>query len=312
MFCIAVVVFIVMPMLNSVEVCAYTAGMPLVPAVLHSISYRRKCTKRCCKQLLNILAILLQAIGIVGVPLYKLFKSQISELDAFWMIFASLFVSVRWFETYASESRIFKRFFDSSDQSETHSVSTLVSSFLRIVLVVILFPTFFAKNIEKPEIAFLPKPDSYIDCLLPNGTLVNGVNCTRYADESSMNSFLIHFFTCTAFYYSAILATKLCMERVCFSIALVISTPVYVIAILISGVSHNWISDTLIPSANFSDVYIMGGIFLVAWMGQLWISRHIWYSSHDRIMFENKYVYNNSTLMLNALIIKSNMSNIIF
>lgn len=293
MFCLAVIVFIVMPKLNSVEVCAYTAGMPLVPSIMYSIFYGRKCTKRCCKQILNILAIILQAIGITAVPLYKLFKDQIDTGEAIWMIVASLLVSVRWCETYlqtSRESSIFRKLFDYKNHSETHCVSTFVSSFMRIVLMLILFPTFFAKDIVEPSKAFSPKPEMYIDCPLnvANATIQSTIRCTRYADESIMNPFLVHFFTCMALYYSAVLATKLCMDRICFGIALAVSTPVYVIAILISSVNHNSISNKFIPEANLSDVYIMAGLFLVAWLGQLWICRHIWYSSHNRIMFENK------------------------
>jgi hypothetical protein len=45
-----------------------------------------------CKQMLNILSVLLQAAAVCAVPIYKLRNDQIGPVDAFLMIFAAVFV----------------------------------------------------------------------------------------------------------------------------------------------------------------------------------------------------------------------------
>ncbi|VDI44578.1 chitin synthase [Mytilus galloprovincialis] len=288
MFCLGIIVFLVMPKLNSIEVCAFLAGMPLVPSILHTISYRRKCTKRFCKQILNILSILLQAAAVCAVPLYKSFKDQITTEETFWMIFSSVLVSVRWFETYfkySSTSRVFKTLFAYENRIETHCASTLVTSFCRLLLIIVLFPTYFAQNIHRPEIAFEMKPELHIECSISQ---LNSTRCTHYADPSLMTPFLVHFFVCMGLYYAAVLATKVCMDRICFCVALALGAPVYVGIIVISRVTDNWISNTFIKDVDNMDLYVMVAIFVIAWLSQLWICRHIWYSPHNRLTFEYK------------------------
>ncbi|VDI72691.1 chitin synthase [Mytilus galloprovincialis] len=314
-FCLGTIVFKVMPLLNTIEVCAYLSGIPLVPSFLHSISYRKKCLlggRHIGKQMLNILSIILQAAALFGVPIYKVTNDQISSTDTFLMIFCAFCFSVRWFETYfkySRESKLFKKLFAYEEREKTHAASSLVTSLFRLVLAVALFPTFFSPGVKNPVETFSSRPFSVLNstvvptpCLdISKNTTIQLLNKTilpcnlpsskAFVDDWLLNPFLIHFFTSIGLFYGAIISTRLCMDKVCFCIALTFGTPVYVTGVFVAHIINepNWISNTLM-SKDVTDtgVYTLLVVFVIAWLSQLWTCRHIWYSSYDRMVFVSR------------------------
>ncbi|CAG2196444.1 CHS1 [Mytilus edulis] len=304
-----------MPLLNAVEVCAYLSGIPLVPSFLHSISYRKKCFlggRHIGKQMLNILSIILQAAALFAVPIYKVTNDQISSTDTFLMIFCAFCFSVRWFETYfkySRESKLFKKLFAYEEREKTHAASSLVTSLFRLVLAVALFPTFFSPGVTTPVEAFSSRQLSALNstavptpCLdlsknttvqLQNTSIIscNHPSSKAFVDDWLLNPFLIHFFMSIGLFYGAIISTRLCMDKVCFCIALTFGTPVYVTGVFIAHIINepNWISNTLMSKeVTDTGVYTMLVVFVIAWLSQLWTCRHIWYSSHDRMVFVSR------------------------
>ena len=271
--------------------------------------------------MLNILSVLLQAAAVCAVPIYKLRNDQIGPVDAFLMIFAAVFVGVSWFETYFKYSRnsIFRKLFAYEDRQTTQTVSSLITSFFRLVLVMVLFPTFLCPGVNGPIIAFsdepLPIPDSTIspiNCITiaqnsstQNSTVNQGCNtttnytdatnfadATNYVDAWLLTPFLVHFFTTIGFFYTAVTVVRLCMDKACFCVALSLGTPVYVTGIIVARLvnNNNWISTTWMSKENSTDteVYTMLIVFIIAWLSQLWTCRHIWFSSHDRMSVINR------------------------
>ncbi|XP_071168512.1 chitin synthase chs-2-like [Mytilus edulis] len=314
-FCLGTIVFKLMPLLNAVEVCAYLSGIPLVPSFLHSISYRKKCFlggRHIGKQMLNILSIILQAAALFAVPIYKVTNDQISSTDTFLMIFCAFCFSVRWFETYfkySRESKLFKKLFAYEEREKTHAASSLVTSLFRLVLAVALFPTFFSPGVTNPVETFSSRPFSVLNstvvptpCLdISKNTTIQLLNTTilpcnlpsskAFVDDWLLNPFLIHFFMSIGLFYGAIISTRLCMDKVCFCIALTFGTPVYVTGVFIAHIINepNWISNTLMSKeVTDTGVYTMLVVFVIAWLSQLWTCRHIWYSSHDRMVFVSR------------------------
>ena len=139
------------------------------------------------KQMLNILSVLLQAAAVCAVPIYKLRNDQIGPVNVFLMIFAAVFVGVSWFETYFKYSRnsFIRKLFAYEDRQTTQTVSSLITSFFRLVLVMVLFPTFLCPGVNGPTIAFseepLPIPDSTI----------SPINCITIAQNSSTQSYQV-------------------------------------------------------------------------------------------------------------------------
>jgi hypothetical protein len=272
--------------------------------------------------MLNILSVLLQAAAVCAVPIYKLRNDQIGPVDVFLMIFAAVFVSVSWFETYFKYSRnsIFRKLFAYEDRQTTQTVSSLITSFFRLVLVLVLFYTFLCPGVSGPIIAFskepLPIPDSTnspINCITiaqnsstQNSTVNQGcytttnyadtTNYTNYADTTNyagtwlLTTFLVHFFTTIGFFYTAVIVVRLCMDKACFCVALSLGTPVYVTGIIVARLvnNNNWISVKWMSKEDSTDteVYTMLIVFIIAWLSQLWTCRHIWFSSHDRMSYK--------------------------
>lgn len=271
--------------------------------------------------MLNILSVLLQAAAVCAVPIYKLRNDQIGPVDAYLMIFAAVFVSVNWFETYFKYSRnsIFRKLFAYEDRQTTQTVSSLITSIFRLVLVMVLFPTFLCPGVNGPIIAFSdepsPIPDSTIspiNCITiaqnsstQNSTVTQGcytttnyTDATNYADATNyvdawlLTPFLVHFFTTIGLFYTAVTVVRLCMDKVCFCVALSLGTPVYVTGIIVARLvnNNNWISATWMSKEDSTDteVYTMLIVFIIAWLSQLWTCRHIWFSSHDRMSVINR------------------------
>lgn len=290
------------------EVCAYLSGIPLFPSLLHSISYRKKTFKcidrrKCFKQFLNIVSFLLQLAAVCAVPVLKLQNKQISVFDTFLMIVCAVFISVRWFETYFKYSResAFSRFFNYENRVKTHAASTLVSSLLRLALAIALFPTFLAPGVNDPNKVFTSTAgNTTVIQIMPISTVNSLRNASynntktgeiKFTQDWLLAPFLIHFFTSLGLFYGAVISTRLCMDKVCFCIALGIGTPVYVFCIVISRVIWNdhWIRTYLISKeSKDSDIYISLVIFVLVWLSQLWTCRHIWYSVTDRMAFTSK------------------------
>jgi hypothetical protein len=133
--------------------------------------------------MLNILSVLLQAAAVCAVPIYKLRNDQIGPVDVFLMIFAAVFVSVSWFETYFKYSRnsIFRKLFAYEDRQTTQTVSSLITNFFRLVLVMVLFPTFLCPGVNGPIIAFSDEPSP-----IPDST-ISPINCITIAQNSTVN-----------------------------------------------------------------------------------------------------------------------------
>lgn len=247
--------------------------------------------------MLNILSVLLQAAAVCAVPIYKLRNDQIGPVDTFLMFFAAVFVSVSWFETYFkySKNSIFRKLLAYEDRQATQTVSSLITSFFRLVLVVALFPTFLCPGVHEPTIAFS-------DCITiaqttstENTTIHQGCyTSTNYADAWLLTPFLVHFFTTIVVFYTAVVVVRLCMDKACFCVALSLGTPVYVTCIIVARLfnNNNWISATWMSKEDSTDagVYTMLIVFIIAWLSQLWTCRHIWFSSHDRMTVINRYV----------------------
>ncbi|CAC5411436.1 CHS1 [Mytilus coruscus] len=81
------------------------------------------------------------------------------------------------------------------------------------------------------------------------------------------------------------------MDKVCFCVALTFGTPVYLTGVFVAHIINepNWVSNTLMSKeVTDTGVYTMLVVFIIAWLSQLWICRHIWYSSHDRMAFVSR------------------------
>lgn len=305
LFCLATIVFRILPLLDAVEVCAYLSGIPLVPSLLHSISYRKKCMRNIGKQIINIFSFLVQLGAVLIVPILKFQNKKISAGEIFLMIFCAICFSVRWYETYFKYKRnsFFDKIFNYDNRVKTHAASTLASSFLRLVLAMVLFPTFLAPGVHEPSIVFTSVVGHTTNVSAMNASIssvvsINGTsdNTTiggiKYIEEWLVAPFLTHFFTSMCLFYGAVIATRLCMDKLCFCFALSIATPAYVIGVVVSRsvADDQWINTYLKMKDNSGgrDTYIAIATFFLVWLSQLWTCRHIWLSLPDRMAFTSK------------------------
>ena len=303
-------VFRIMPLLNAIEVCVYLSGIPLIPAIVNSISDMVSNVKgdNLYTTMMPILYTIKQVLVVLAVPIYKYSSGHMTIAYTFIMFLSYAGLSVRWFKYYFDYS-ISETDKNGSDiivcktSRDTNTVLSIITSFCRLCLALVLYPTILAPDvhtsINKRDLLISSTttevPVNFTNYSLTSVALDTGVlptNTTEYIDSIPNNPhawlmvpFLVHFFASEGLFYAAILATRLCIDKICFCVALAVGTPFYVLCVAIARLVHgnNWISKILMLNEDLKEayVYVMLVIFVVTWLIQLWICRHIWYTSHS-------------------------------
>lgn len=99
---LSVSVFRIMPLLNAIEVCVYLSGIPLIPAIVNSISDMVSNVKgdNLFTTMMPILYTIKQVLVVLAVPIYKYSSGHMTIGYTFIMFLSSAGLSVRWFKYY--------------------------------------------------------------------------------------------------------------------------------------------------------------------------------------------------------------------
>jgi len=304
--------FKVMPYLGPVEISAVLAVIPAIPAVIHTISVAcKRVTLRKCRSLkiiLSGLAAILLIAGIIVVCVLNAGKTEDKTSDIeliVWTIVSCLTLSLRWVETYIAtdQEKPENRYRNIQvSTSKGASVNHFISSIFRVIVATILYAQYFCKGIRDPDFtfkAFIKLTDESANESFPiqSTACPNGSSCAQpyqylvWLPWDVLPSFLIHILTAVAVYHCAVVACRLCMQRVCFTIPLSIASPIYVVVALATiEADVDWVKTMFLgtrPEPSNS-IFFSLAVFLVAWLFQLVICRQAWTEPQERLQFVQK------------------------
>ncbi|KAK3089453.1 hypothetical protein FSP39_003735 [Pinctada imbricata] len=305
----------VAPSLNPLEFTVVTVTIPAVIGFVHVVAYcgrRRKTeygwnTRKIVKQLLNLVAMFLLLGLLIGVPVIITQNSTVISSKAEfigWEIASVVLLSTRWIETYSSRN-IGKKGcsipITSRALEEGHAVVHLCSSFFRLIVAIIVFPTIFCNGIRDINDTFeqfsrqTENVTGFLhETICPNTTISNAsIACTDRLEVTLWNvlgPFLVHFLSAMLANHCAVVACKLCMQTFSFSIPLSLASPVYVVILIVLSETNTEVLYDGIGFNTISNEYgILLGFFIAGWLAQLWICNHVWGSAgEERLAFTRK------------------------
>lgn len=301
-----------MPYLDPLQTCLVTLSVPVLPSVVNLVSYcyRKACQLRnSLKKFFNILssisiltAFIVVIITIAQSDNVKITKRQLEngELLA-WVILSVVLMSARWIETYSFLCRRFIE--DSKDKrviDKGYVTTHMCSSFLRIILLIALFPTLYCpdiRGINETYDAFMNLTNTTgslpLNCIEINITNKN-INTTVFCLEEGLSywlvigPFLAHTIAAFLTTHFGVLACRLRMQRIGFALPLTIATPLYVLLVVVFNETGVTFANGLLQLKS-EDKWLLFAFFIIGWAGQFWICRHAWFKSRqDRLSYANK------------------------
>ena len=243
-----------------------------------------------------------------------------------WSIASVICISLRMIDTYASTG--FKEPTDGSKQKSTikgAAITNFISSSLRVALGSVLVVFYICPGIrglddtfsqfmdmEGNSINHINLESSISNCTISNVTTTAPVSSnsttvsmtttgcpvetyryTVWLPWDVLPSFLVHFFTAFLVYHCAITACFLRMQVACFTVPLWAASPVYVVIMIASSKANSsWVLKLFYGERHDYENYefIFLAAFLLGWIAQMWISRHILKEPPERLTFKRKYV----------------------
>ncbi|XP_033757151.1 chitin synthase chs-2-like [Pecten maximus] len=305
-------VFRVMPFVGPVETSAILAAIPGIPTIVQAIFIRNvHRSKWTIRLIITVVTALVMMASVVVMCVFNAGRGSNSTEDTelmIWIIASCVLLSLRWVETYITRNKEgtenkYNTALGSSG-NDGDSFNFLVSSVLRLLVALVLISQYFCRGIRGIETTFhlfrnidhsgnngaVAMPPS--NCTPSNTTVCpTPYPYTVWLPWEILPSFLVHFFSSALVYHLAITACKLCMQRVCFAIPLVIASPVYVIATFVSlEAGLDWsqsMFDGNRPQASNS-IYMALVVFFAAWIAQVWSCRQAWHEPTERLCFREK------------------------
>ncbi|XP_052706396.1 chitin synthase-like isoform X2 [Crassostrea angulata] len=325
LFGLGCLLFKVMPYLDPVQTCLVTLAVPVLPSIVNLISY---CHRKACqlrkgiKKLFNLLSsICLIAAFVVLIFSIILRRKEINtekepqkvELLA-WVVVSVISLSTRWIETYSFLCR--RCIEDKKDKrvsDKGYVTSHMCSSFLRIILLIVLFPTLYCPEIRGINETY----NAFISMSSTNASGLISLNCTEISKPISndthmnlsstdlqnitvirkdegisyrlvINSYVVHIIAAFLTTHFSVLACRLRMQVFGFALPLSLATPLYLILLIVlEETDVDFASNCLHLNAEYKWLLITG--FMIGWVGQIWVCRHVWFKNRqDRLEFAQK------------------------
>lgn len=319
-FGLGCLLFKVMPNLDPLQTCVLTISVSFFPSVSRLIMLIMNCKneEKWEKIILNSISSIFSLASFIGV----LLSSHLSNEDTnakhlqkrenvtIWTLTAVSMLSTRWIDIHFHPSNYermpetrnsyqpVENTANSTDKYKGYVILNMCSSCLRLILLIILFPTVFCygvrglnKTIEKyvhlstitglmplncTEISKLTNITSTID----NSTVVCNEEGISY--WLVFGQFLAHIAGAFVTTHFGVLACRLKMQRYGFAVPLVIATPLYVIiVIIINETPINFAKDLFMLRSDQKWILIV--IFVIGWAGQFTFCKHVFKNYKDRI-----------------------------
>lgn len=295
--CNAMYIFVlkVFPVLTSLELCAFSGGISIIPCMIRALCGRKEFSFK-----ITVFYIIYSAIyclgfaGIAFVIEYKiltLFGRSFSILTSISMLLFGL----RWLSLNEKEQ-----------EKGISNISHVISCLTRIVLAVSLtfqfYPdvgsiTHFINVIKRncglnlteehkanqshlhmlQNVSFVSKDVTEIEACIPYDLYI---------------PFLLYIVTSFLSYHFAIVACRLRMQQTSFALPLAIALPCYVLFLFLVEsdlISNENLAFVTNSHSSKATINLLFGSFVLLWVCQLWSCRHIWKRQKEHLPETSRY-----------------------
>lgn len=313
-FGLGCLLFKVMPNLDPLQTCVLTISISFFPSVsslIMSIMYYLNI--HTCKGIskiiiLNSISSIFSLSSFIGVMLYSHSSKEVTNANhlqkreniTIWTLTAVSMLSTRWIKIYFNQDSYqrMKNKEISTDEYKGYVILNMCSSCLRLMLLIILFPTVFCYGVRGLNQTYEKYVHlSTITGLVPlNCTEISKLtNITSTIDNSTvvcneegisyrlvLGQFLAHNAGAFVTTHFGVLACRLRMQLYGFAVPLVIATPLYVIiVIMINEIPINFANDLFVLSSDQKWRLIV--LFIIGWAGQFTFCEHVFKNYKERI-----------------------------
>lgn len=312
--------FKVMPYTDPLQTCALTISILFLPSVndvLSSIN-RGDNLKSKPKPFISCLFIFGSFVATSTTMLLSNEKTNINRYPSqkkliLWSITSFIMMSARSIKTYYSKP---KDEIQSQNNTEEHkndkpkpsSASVkihMLSSLLRLIILITLFPTIYCPGIRGINETF----DAFFS--LTNASEFLPINCTDMSKDSNISNtfdnitafcneegvsfwlvlspFLTHCAGTIFTTHFGVLACRLTMQLNGFALPLIVATPLYTIIVIVMNETNPKFANghMLLRSEN---KWLFIGFFCIAWVGQSLLCRHVFKNGKTRIELPRRLV----------------------
>nr|XP_034330196.1 chitin synthase chs-2 isoform X2 [Crassostrea gigas] len=325
LFGLGCLLFKVMPYLDPLQTCLVTLSIPVFPSIINLVSY---CHRKACqlgkgfKKILNLFSCisLIATFVILIISITSEKKDSTTEKEhknverLAWVATSVIFLSTRWIETYSFVCRKFIEYKkDRRISDKGYVTSHMCSSFLRIMLLIVLFPTLYCPEIRGINETY----NAFISMSSTNASGLISLNCTEISKPISndtnmnvsstdlqnitvickdegisyrlvINAYVVHIIAAFLTTHFGVLACRLRMQVVGFALPLTLASPLYlVLLIMFDEIEVDFARNLLNLNAENKWKLVFG--FMIGWVGQIWVCRHAWFKNRqDRLEFAQK------------------------
>lgn len=320
LFGLGCLLFRVMPDLDPLQTCILTISISFFASFGNVFKFVLDIRHGIKEKSMVIWSYILILPSLIGILLSTSFSNEESsaiqkkENITVWTLAVVCMMSTRWIDTYFFQNITQPNGYvklptgTKNDENEPNNTKDaeekgyvtlhICSSFLRLLLLIVLFPTVFCFDVRGINETYeLYKNMTSVTGLVPlNCTDISKLtnvtsridNSTTVCSEEGISywlvfvPFLAHnaggYFTT----HLGVLACRLRMQMFGFAIPLVLATPLYVIIlILINELSINFANDLLVLRSD--QKWILFVIFIFGWAGQFLICPHVFENCKERI-----------------------------
>lgn len=314
--------FKVMPYTDPLQTCVMTISILFLPSVfdfLSSIIRKTTFVRRFFKPFISCFFIIGSFIVTSTIMLLSNKKTNIIRYPnqkelIFWAITSFVMMSTRSIKTYYySKATVEGRSQNNTTQHEncgpkkpSGSVKIhMLSSLLRLILLLTLFPTIFCPGIRGINETF----DAFFSLTNVSGLLP--LNCSDISNETNVSNkfdnitvfcneegvsfwlvispFLAHCAGTFLTTHFGVLACRLTMQRYGFAVPLIVATPLYtIIVIVLNETNANFANGHMLLRSENKWLFIV--LFCIAWVGQSLLCRHVFKNGDTRIQLPRRLV----------------------
>lgn len=328
LFGLGCLIFKVMPYTDPLQTCGLTISILFLPSVFDFLSSINRNRKHCHEiiRFISIIFILGSFIATLTTMVLSSAKRNINRYPKqeeliFWSITSIVMMSTRSIKTYhfpkpnANDENQLRNKTQHDGVNSTENdrpkkksgsvIMHMISSLLRLILLITLFPTVFCPGIR----GFEETLDAFFSLTNVSGFLP--LNCTDISKDSNISNrfdnitvfcneegvsfwlvispFLTHCAGTFLTTHFGVLACRLTMQRYGFALPLIVATPLYtIIVIVVNETNPKFANGHILLRSENKWLFIV--FFIIGWIGQSLLCRHVFRDGETRIQLPRRLV----------------------
>lgn len=327
LFGLGCLIFKVMPYTDPLQTCALTISILFLPSVFDFLSSKNRIWKHECPKYIRFISVIFILGSFIATLTTMVLSSEKRNINRYpkqeeliiWSINSIVMMSTRSIKTYyfrkpnenqprkeTKHNRIISILLKMIKQKQFGLVIMhMISSLLRLTLLITLFPTVFCPGIrgfEKTLDAFFSLtnvsgflPLNCTDISKDSNTSNKFDNITVFCNEEGVSfwlvisPFLAHCAGTFLATHFGVLACRLTMQCYGFALPLIVATPLYtIIVIVVNEINPKFANGHMLLRSENKWLFIV--FFIIGWIGQSLLCRHVFRDGETRIQLPRRLV----------------------